>query len=193
MPSAPEYGTTSIGQKKDLTFVLNRFRIEGRTSKDNARRARSFRKAFLEHIDALSRFSRVIDGTERKNGYNSQSAIIVDVTVNLDNTRETNWLLAFPAVYPFVGMWPLVPTYGETEVRISPSKNSDGVTMWSKTSRQRRSFKTKFYGRYNTTPIEKAFKISTDRALKEVLDLIFTQHFGNGSSSHTTAGTRCES
>jgi len=170
MPSAPEYGAIPTGQKKDLTFVLNRFKIEGRTSKDSAKRVRSFRKAFLEHIDALSCFSRVIDGTERKTGYDSRSAVMVDVTVNLDNTRKTHWILAFPAVYPLIGMWPLVPTFGETDIRISArAKSANGITMWSKTSRRKRNFKMTFYGWYNTTPIEKAFKIATDRALKEIL------------------------
>ena len=170
MPSAPDYGLTSEGHK-DLTFVLRSFKIKGQTNSDSHNSANKFRKAFLDHIDALSSFSRVIDGTvDQKTFYDSAAATYVDVTVNLESSHDTNWFLAFPAIYPFIGMWPLVPINGEARVRISArAKSNDGNTMWSKTSQGKRKFEMKIFSWYRTAPIEEAFKVATDQALNEIL------------------------
>ncbi len=108
--------------------------------------------------------------------------ILVRATLELDSSHHRTWILDVLAAYPFLGLFPLTPEWGEARVRLRleafvQSAPDDPSGVWI--SREeipvvevdvRAAFSSVTYSWYRTDPEEDAFRRAYARAFEDVAE-----------------------
>jgi hypothetical protein len=146
---------------------LREFNLVGQGENDTPIDVERLEERFLDYVESTASFREVAYDLEGRL-QPEEPALELSVTVALEERTERTWALDALNV-PFVGMWPLVPAWGEARVEVSvalaPPGDGARVELRERVSAPYSSF---FYSWYRSAPLEDAFARATAKAFARI-------------------------
>ncbi|MBI2378944.1 MAG: hypothetical protein HYV07_33425 [Deltaproteobacteria bacterium] len=168
---------------EDVDLTLTDIVVIGQSSADRDRDRALVADALAEYLRSTARFARV---SHRRPAANAPIVpVSVRATIRLDTHRNRTWVLDAFSAYPFLGLFPLTPEWGETSVAVRLEASVDeppaepGASWVHRVPippidvEVRSDFSEIVYSWYRTGPEEDAFRRAYSRAFADASVRLF--------------------
>ena len=99
----------------DLDLVISRFDVVYIDKSADREDVVKLRKEFMSYLAAQNYFSSVTDSETSDTAINRYLNLEVEITP--EYTTNRTWILDVMTFYPFLGLWPITPHWGEANNR----------------------------------------------------------------------------
>jgi hypothetical protein len=164
----PEPAPTT--QRADLSHVslsLREFTLVGHSEDDTPVDIERLQDRFLDYVENAAAFG---DVTYNLSGRLPARAPALELTVKVDLVEDTKRTYVLDAVnVPFLGLWPIVPAWGEAQVNVVTTLAAPGAPGVVELREQVAApYSAVFFAWYRRAPIEEAFARATAEAFARI-------------------------
>jgi hypothetical protein len=166
VPVAP-LPTADRADYRSFDLYVTSFDLKYLEESEDLNRVGRLKLRFIEYIEAKNRFHKLHDGPRMIGQSRPSLSIAVEITP--EYTSHRTWILEIITFYPFLGLWPITPHWGEVTVRLKAQLyDMYGTLLKNITTTQKKDYSSFFYAVYRTGHVEDALRECYHQAFQEV-------------------------
>ena len=165
VPSSP-IETIHRADYREFDLYITSFAVNDLEEIEDINQVRLLKTRFFDYLKSQNQFHQIHDGPRSIGQKKPGLSLAVNITPQY--TSHRTWFLEVITFYPFLGLWPITPHWGETTVKLSAQLvDMYGTLLKNINTTKHMDYSSFFYAVYRSDHVQDAFRECYHMAFKE--------------------------